>query len=675
MLQLLKFTPLFRNLALHHTATDCVYETCLLCEMGFLFDMLEKAEGQNCQATNFLKTFSNLPQAGRLGLLEENAQAATLTEMIQAACRFVLNQTSDDFRKIVPDGNLFDQTLAIDAQTSIRCVHCHNETIRGGSSFITDLEYQPLSSPAQRPRAPRPTFSQVLKASIEVQRQTRGWCDKCRRFQQLATRKEVRGTPDVLLINAALKTPEARQYWAIPGWLPASIGIIVDNGKLFCFEGEDLRLHLQKRLHVVKVYDLVGFVADVNSGEHQKSHLVSLIDVNVAERAPSEESDWYLFNDFLVRPQSAADALRFAPSWKLPSALAYQCMTGRHAVDDTWRDALDTSILFHAYSINHRAPQPPFRLLDPTTEAPGPGTLVAIDTEFVALQREEIAITAGGEREVVRPTRLGLARVSVLRGGPSPDHPDAGLPFINDHIPIAEPVVDYLTRYSGVGPGDLDARASPHALVPLKVAYKKLWLLLNRGAVFVGHGLAKDFRTVNVHVPRAQVLDTVDLFSARALSQRRLSLRFLAWYLLRTDIQTATHDSTEDARTALQLLWKFEQLQKEGTVESTIEELYREGKKWGYKPPGEAVAAGLAATPASGDAGGESRRAQVRSGDGATLGVPGARGGAETPEILRGDERGGDAAGEARGGRGRVRGQSLADDVRDEIPRPHHSGT
>jgi PAB-dependent poly(A)-specific ribonuclease subunit 2 len=56
------FTPLIRNLALQHTATACINDMCLLCEMGFLFDMLEKAEGSICQATNLLKTFSNNPQ-------------------------------------------------------------------------------------------------------------------------------------------------------------------------------------------------------------------------------------------------------------------------------------------------------------------------------------------------------------------------------------------------------------------------------------------------------------------------------------------------------------------------------------------------------------------------------------------------------------------------------------
>lgn len=81
----------------------------------------------------------------------------------------------------------------------------------------------------------------------------------------------------VLMINTALKSPEAQRLWSLPGWLPEEIGIIVEGGKFFCFEGEDLRLHLQRNMHVIIVYELVGLVADINSGEHQKSHLVSLI--------------------------------------------------------------------------------------------------------------------------------------------------------------------------------------------------------------------------------------------------------------------------------------------------------------------------------------------------------------------------------------------------------------
>ena len=230
---------------------------------------------------------------------------------------------------------------------------------------------------------------------------------------------------------------------------------------------------------------------------------------------------------------------------------------------------------------------------------------------------------ADGDREIIRPTRLGLARVSVLRGTGE----DEGLAFINDYITIREDIVDYLTKWSGVGKGDLDPQHSTHNLVPLKVAYKKLWLLVNLGCIFVGHGLPKDFRIINIHVPKAQVVDTVDLYFIKA-RQRKLSLRYLAWYLLKEDVQLGNHDSIEDARTALRLWRKFQEFEDAGVADTIVEEVYREGKKWGFKPPDPAVSTTTMATT--------SWRVDARSGESGLLGVPGALEGRETPEILRG---------------------------------------
>ena len=98
-----------------------------------------------------------------------------------------------------------------------------------------------------------------------------------------------------------------------------------------------------------------------------------------------------------------------------------------------------------------------------------------------------------GTKKILRPSHMSLARVSVLRG----EGPKEGEPFIDDYIHTKETVVDYLTEFSGIKSGDLDPGSSVHTLVPLKVAYKKLRLLVDLGCIFIGHGLAKDFRTIS----------------------------------------------------------------------------------------------------------------------------------------------------------------------------------
>ncbi|KAJ9385489.1 hypothetical protein DTO063F5_4264 [Paecilomyces variotii] len=584
LLQLLKFIPLVRNIALHHAASSCIFENCLLCEMGYLFDMLDKANGQNCQATNLLRTFSSFREASNLGLLEENLTNKALSSAIQSVNRFFLSQISHDYRMVQPNSDELDQKIVTIASEAIRCMFCRNEIVRPGNAFTTELVYPALDIKHAR-RNPAFRFSSILKASIERETQNRGWCNHCRRYQQVAIRKTVHRMPLVMMINSALTNPIHRQLWAIPGWLPEEVGVLVENGQVMCFEGEDLRTRVRNNTPGLLVYELVGSVAEIDHTEHQKPHLVSFINVSISAREPEEKSRWHLFNDFLVTEVDKDEALKFNQPWKIPSILAYQVKGARHCLDDSWKNALDTTLLFHEWSMNGGRPVESLRVLS-TDEKPQPGTPVALDTEFVDLEKAEIDVKADGSQEIIRPSRSGLARVSVLRGSGIQE----GVPFIDDYITVKETIVDYVTQYSGIKPGDLDPRTSEHNLVPLKVAYKKLWLLLNLGCVFVGHGLASDFRKINIQVPKSQTVDTQYLFFQPG-KNRRLSLRYLAWAVFKEYIQeestevTEGHDSIEDARMALRLWKKFQEYEDAGIVAQMLDEIFREGFRLGFRPP------------------------------------------------------------------------------------------
>lgn len=82
----------------------------------------------------------------------------------------------------------------------------------------------------------------------------------------------------------------------------------------------------------------------------------------------------------------------------------------------------------------------------------------------------------------------------------------------------------------------------------------------------------------DIFVPPDQVIDTVDLYFLRN-RQRRLSLRFLAWFVLQENIQTDTHDSIEDALSALRLYKAYQDFESRDIFDDKLEELYREGKK------------------------------------------------------------------------------------------------
>ena len=385
----------------------------------------------------------------------------------------------------------------------------------------------------------------------------------------------------------------------------------------------------------------------------------------------AKKPTWLLINDFAIIPTDAKEPRRIYGSSKAPALLMFTRVEteGEKASAAAPQNSSSPQLLRPLPPPPPPPPVKPERLLTdaefvslcarggmnssrtavssaaPTfvplglDELPRPGDLFGLDAEFVALAPALREMRHDGEIVETRPARLGLARVSVVRGGRDGDgdekdkekdsssssrHPLFNVPAIDDYIRQNEPVFDYLTRWSGLRPADLDPgsndgrRGGRGPLATLKESYAKLAHLVASGATFVGHGLAQDFRMINIVVPPDQVVDTVHLFhlgendrgkdkdgekrSAAAASSnntkpnsrgRKLSLRFLVSRLLgNADFQSSEHDSVEDARAALALYEKWRELKREGKLEETLEGLYEYGRSHGFDPSANSSSGG-----------------------------------------------------------------------------------
>ncbi|KAM0788388.1 hypothetical protein ACM66B_001526 [Microbotryomycetes sp. NB124-2] len=598
LLQALNYTLPVRTLAQAHTYSACPKENCLLCEAGFLFRMLQDAKGMNCQASNFSRAFGASPQVAALGLLdmdnERDSPSVAYASLIQTFSRYLLEQMTTESKLVGAKTRLLKtvdvkdsedraplaQLMRLEVGSVSVCQSCGAQSTRETSLGVIDLVYprKALSNEL----APANDFASILRNSFHRENSSRMPCASCHQSTIVKTKRVMTDAPlpPVLVVNAGVRTADELETWIDnkhdtgSRFLSPRFAIVKQDTSV----GVTCLTRNQEAPADSVVYELRAMVAQIQP-EDDPSHLVALAQVNAGASA---DASWHLFNDFLVRPVSEDEALSFPGIWKIPAVLFYERKDSGEILDFSSLPLKgDPSILCRDFTTSKKR-DPALVKHEPlsTSELPRPGTLVPIDAEFVSLQQEEAEFHSDGTKKVIRPSRMTLARVSVLRG----EGENTGIPFIDDYIHTSETVVDYLTEFSGIRAGDLDPNNSRHTLVPLKVAYKKLRMLVDLGCVFIGHGLNKDFRIINIYVPPQQIIDTVNIYHLPH-RQRKLSLRFLAWSVLDSAIQADTHDSIEDARTALQLYEEYNRREAEGTWEEQLEEVYQKGKQTNFKVP------------------------------------------------------------------------------------------
>lgn len=210
--------------------------------------------------------------------------------------------------------------------------------------------------------------------------------------------------------------------------------------------------------------------------------------------------------------------------------------------------------------------------------------LIAIDAEYVVLRWDSRDDEANFYYTPHKRSHMGLARVSCILSTEEGDERT----IVDDYVHIPEAIEDYVTQFSGIHEGDLDPLQSRRSLTSFKSTYLKLRALVDGGVVFVGHGLAQDFRVCNIAVPRRQIIDTLEIFHVKG--GRFLSLRFLAYHVLGESVQEDEHDSIEDARTSLRLYRRYVQLKKEGIFESVLDQVMAKGAETSWFVPDRALA-------------------------------------------------------------------------------------
>lgn len=515
LLQLFRFCAPVFNFALRSVASGTPNR--LLNEVGLLFDMMYKARGHVCRASNLMHCYDIIAQTRSLA--PEDANNVVLF------CRFLLEQIGFEQRQSPALFESFRQLLGTTVST-VNTFSCGKVT--NSESVWYTLELTSGMS-----------FYDSLERTLDKELQTRAWCDKCRKYQSLRVNKRVEALPQVLTLSVS------------EGLVDVAERFLVLDGRVSAAAVDD-----------TDAYHLVGFICQI-----QGNGQVAFIRVG---------GEWYLFNDFLVTKVSEKEAFLKTP-WKRPVMMVYAVGASNDFDYSSWKENMDVSVLFqerlvNGNMVNRENTDFGYTLLK---EVPPPQTLCAIDAEFVVLQNEETEIRSDGTKVVLAPKNLCLARVTLLD--------ESGDPFINDYIAINESIVDYLTAYSGIEPGDLDPTLSHKPLVSLPTSYRRLWLLLNLGCVFVGHGLTNDFRTINMQVPPEQVIDTLDLYYISS-ERRKLSLRFLAWCVLGQRVQSGNHDSTEDSHTALLLYKKYQECSPE-EFQVLLLDVYRQGRMCNFKVP------------------------------------------------------------------------------------------